>query len=132
MIFSSTIVFVWCLNFTVPLTSLTLTPTPITVIAGQQMNLTCTTSYCSPPANITWYMSSTDITSQSTYTTDALDSLVKTTSQLMIRAVKLDNENQVYCIASNIPAQSVQSTVHTMTVWCRYLYKFIVLHVFVN
>ncbi|XP_078319154.1 uncharacterized protein LOC144620908 [Crassostrea virginica] len=37
----------------VPITSVTLTPTSVTVIAGQQMNLTCATSYCNPPANIT-------------------------------------------------------------------------------
>lgn len=109
------------INFSVkvPVTSVTLTPTSITLIAGQQGNLTCTTSYCYPLANITWYKSMTDITSQSTYTTDVFDSLVKTTSQLMIRAVKLDNEKRVYCTASNIPGQSVQSEVHLLIV----LYK---------
>lgn len=122
MIFPSTIrfLFVCYLNFTVPVTSVTVTPTPITVTAGQQMNLTCITSYCNPPANITWYMSSTDITSQSTNTTDVSNNLVKTTSQLLSQVVKTDNGKQVYCTASNILGRSVQSIMHTVIVWCRY------------
>lgn len=94
------------------------------------MNLTCTTSYCNPPANITWYMSSTDITSQSTNTTDVSNNLVKTTSQLLSQVVKTDNGKQVYCTASNILGRSVQSMMHTVIVWCRYWYTLIVLYVY--
>uniref|UniRef100_A0A8W8NKS0 Uncharacterized protein n=1 Tax=Magallana gigas TaxID=29159 RepID=A0A8W8NKS0_MAGGI len=107
------------LTVTVPVTSVTLTLNSTTVIAGQQINLTCTTSYCNPPADITWYKSSTDITSQSTYTRVALNGSVKTTSQLLNRVVKTDNGQDVFCTASNTPSLSVKSMVYTLTV----LYK---------
>lgn len=112
-------IFVWCLNFTVPVTSVTLTPYSTTVIVGHQINLTCTTSYCNPPANITWYKSTTDITSQSTFTRIALNGSVKTTSQLLSRVVKTDNGQDVFCIASNTPSLSVKSMVYTLTVLCK-------------
>lgn len=111
--------FAWFLNFTVPVTSVTLTLNSTTVIAGQQTNLTCTTSYCNPPADITWYKSSTDITSQSTYTRVALNGSVKTTSQLLNRVVKADNGQDVFCTASNTPSLSVKSMVYTLTVLCK-------------
>lgn len=107
------------LNFTVPMTSVTLTLNLTTVIVGQQINLTCTASYCNPPADITWYKSTTDITSQSTYTRVALNGSVKTTSQLLSRVFKTDNEQDVFCTASNTPSLSVKSMVYTLTVLCK-------------
>lgn len=111
--------FAWFLNFTVPVTSVTLTLNSTTVITGQQINLTCTTSYCNPPADITWYKSTTDITSQSTYTRVALNGSVKTTSQLRSRVVKTDNGQDVFCTASNTPSQHIKSMVYTLTVLCK-------------
>uniref|UniRef100_A0A8W8NFL9 Hemicentin-1 n=1 Tax=Magallana gigas TaxID=29159 RepID=A0A8W8NFL9_MAGGI len=106
-------------NFTVivPVKSVTLTPNSITVVVGQQINLTCTTSYCNPPANISWYKSSTDITSQSTSTRDKSGGLVRTASSLQTLVFKMDNEKQVYCAVSNIPGRSVISTVLSVAVW---------------
>uniref|UniRef100_K1Q702 Uncharacterized protein n=1 Tax=Magallana gigas TaxID=29159 RepID=K1Q702_MAGGI len=60
----------------VPVTSVTLTPTPTIALVGQQINITCTTSYCYPPAYVTWYMSSTDITSLSTATKDETEDFI--------------------------------------------------------
>lgn len=114
--------FVFFLNSTVPVTSVTLTPNSITVVVGQQINLTCTTSYCYPPANISWYKSSTDITSQSTSTRDKSGGLVRTASSLQTLVFKKDNEKQVYCAVSNIPDRSVTSTVLSVAVWCTYTY----------
>lgn len=103
----------------VPVTSVTLVPTPINVTAGQQMYITCTTSYCYPPANITWNRSSTNIANQFEFTSN---DLVRTSSVFSINASKSDNGKQVYCTASNISGKRVNSTVNIVTVSCKYLY----------
>lgn len=115
---------------TVPVTSVTLTPVATTLIAGQLVNLTCITSYCDPPANITWYKSTTDIhvTSQSTYIMNMSDGLVRTTSSLQTQVVKMDVGKQVYCTASNIPGRSINSTVLTVDLWCMYTYLYMNYH----
>lgn len=101
-----------------------MTPTLINVTAGQQVNITCTTSYCYPPANITWFISSTDITNQSNVATVLHDGLMRTISALSIYAVKSDNGKQVYCTAGNNPGQRVllNSTVNVVTVLCMYFH----------
>lgn len=116
-----------CLNYfmyiSVPVTSVTLSPTPIHVTAGQQMYINCTTSYCYPPANIAWYMSSTNFTNQLTLTeNNTSNGLVRTLSALSINASKSDNGKQVYCTASNISGRRINSTVNMVTVLCKYLY----------
>lgn len=98
-----------------------MTPTPITMTAGQQMNITCITSYCNPPAKITWYMSPVDITNQTNVQTNVYDGLVRTMSTLSINAVKSDNGKHVYCTAGNNPGERVNSTVNVITVLCMYL-----------
>lgn len=128
MIVSSTMMIdILCeyFNLTVPMTSVTLTPTSTTFMTGQQINLTCITSYCDPPANITWYKSSTDITSQATVTIDTSNGLVRTTSSLQTLVFKMDNGKQVYCTASNIPGRSEISTVLSVVVWCTYTYLYV-------
>lgn len=86
------------------------------------MNLTCATSYCYPPANVTWYMSSTDISpSQSLLNTtkDEDSDLMKTTSTLQRKVMAIDDGKWVYCSASNIPGRSVNSTFPKVTVECK-------------
>ena len=102
-----------------PVTSVALTPTPITLIAGQQMNLTCTTSASNPQANITWYKSSVDITSQSTWTTQIDGGLLRTISSLLSRVGKQDYGKQVYCRASNIQNMTVTSNITSLNVICK-------------
>lgn len=103
----------------VPVTSVTLAPTSINVTAGQQMYINCTTSYCYPPAYVTWYMSSTNSTDQFTLTEHTSNDLARTSSVLSIKASKSDNGKQVYCTASQISGKRVNSTVNMLTV----LYK---------
>nr|XP_022287393.1 hemicentin-1-like isoform X3 [Crassostrea virginica] len=100
----------------VPVTSVTLTPTSITVTDGQQMNLTCTTSASNPQANITWHKSSRDITSQSTSTTEEVGGLARTVSSLQSIVGKEDNGKQIYCRASNTPNHAVTSNVQLLNV----------------
>lgn len=116
-------------NYTVPVTSVVLTSTSVTVAltstsvtvtAGRKMDLNCTTSLCDPQANITWYKESKNITNNSTYLTFKEDSLVKTTSELQILVSKKDNGQHIYCAASNIPGRSINSTVHTLVVLCKF------------
>ncbi|XP_022287174.2 nephrin-like [Crassostrea virginica] len=103
----------------VPVSSVTLLPTMISVIAGQQMNITCATSYCNPPANITWYLSSEDVTDQSTFTINRVDGLAETVSLLLSKIGKADNGKQVHCVASNTPDKTVTSYKSTLNI----LYK---------
>ncbi|XP_078323846.1 neural cell adhesion molecule 1-like isoform X4 [Crassostrea virginica] len=100
----------------VPVTSVILTSTPSPVITEQQINLTCTTSYSSPPANITWIKSSVDISSQASYRTEENQGLHRTISSLLITVKKEDNRKQVYCIASNTPNVTVTSNVQELDV----------------
>ncbi|XP_052720144.1 carcinoembryonic antigen-related cell adhesion molecule 5-like isoform X4 [Crassostrea angulata] len=102
-----------------PVTFVNMTPTPITMTAGQQMIITCETSYCNPPAEITWYMSTVNITNQKNGQTNLYDGLVRTMSTLSINAVKSDNGKHVYCTASNNPGERVNSTVNVLTVLYR-------------
>lgn len=103
-----------------PVSSVTLTPTSITVTEGQQMNLTCETSYCYPKANIVWYSSLTDITNQSKYITNKTNGLVKTISSLTTFVYRSDEEKKTYCTASNKPGGTVMSTNSTLIVHCEY------------
>lgn len=105
--------------FAVPVSSVTLDPTIIEVFAGQHMNLTCTTSYCLPPATITWYLSPTDNINSAINTSDSLNGLVKTKSFLQKSVDKSDNGKRVYCTANNIPGRIVNSSVHEVVVWCK-------------
>ena len=103
---------------------MTITQTPITVLVGQEINITCVTSYSYPPANITWYTSSLVITSQSTLRTQNKAGYVRTISSLISKAGKNDNERRVYCTANNTLSPYVRSRIHTLIVMC----KFIKLH----
>lgn len=94
----------------VPVTSVNIHPQQIEVVAEQKMNLTCTTSESNPAANITWFMSTVDITNQSTFTIEQRDRLSKTISSLQKIAVKKDNGKTVYCKANNTLNKYVTST----------------------
>lgn len=104
------------LKMIVPVVSVTLSPTQISVTAEGQMNLFCTTSKCFPPANITWYTSSIMITNMTTSTTYGPDGLATTNSWLQSTVEEEDNQKQVNCRASNIPGQIIDSTIHTINV----------------
>lgn len=106
---------------TVSVTSVQLTPEQIRVVAGQKMNLTCKTSYCNPPAIITWYLSSTDITSNSSNTIDNVNGLFSKTSSLLMRVDKPDNKKPVYCTARNVPGRTKNSTFYIVDVLCKYI-----------
>lgn len=106
---------------TVSVASVDLTPASISMIAGQTMNLTCRTSHCNPPANITWYLSLTDITSYSSYEWNKVDGLFSTTSLLLMRVDKFHTRKHIYCTARNIPGRTVNSTFPIVNVLCKYI-----------
>lgn len=91
------------------------------MIAGNQLNLTCTSSYCIPAANITWYWSSTVITIQPTLETKKNGSLLITTSSISKTVGKMDKGSIVYCTASNIQGENVISTERSVKVLCKSL-----------
>lgn len=102
------------------MTSVTLTPTPIFAIAGKQINITCTTPYCYPPADITWYINFENMPSKDIYRYTYKGGLVRTISTLSTTFNKSDNGNEMYCTARTLPYQGVNSTVYTVTVMCMY------------
>lgn len=120
--------------YTVPVTSVTITPVATTLIDGQVINLISITSYCNPPANITWYKLTTAIhvTSHSASTRNISDGLVRTTSSLQTQVVQMENGKQVYCTASNIPGRSINSTVLTLAVLCTYTYLYMNYQTFIK
>lgn len=104
-----------------PVSLVTLAPTKIMVTVGEQMTLTCTTSYCHPSAIITWHLSSTENSSTTIVTNKTLNGLglVKTYSSLQKIVDKSDNEKLVHCTASNIPGRDVSSSVQTVRALCK-------------
>lgn len=92
------------------------------VTVGQQMNLTCETSYCFPSANITWHLdTSTENINSPIVTYNNSNGLVRTISLLQKSVDKSDNEKLVYCTARNIPGRNVKSSMHKVIAWCKLL-----------
>lgn len=87
------------------------TQTSITVLEGQQINLTCISSRSEPPANITWNMSSKNTTTSFRFINDSLNGPVRTLSLLQTDVDRSDNGKQVYCTASNMPGRSASSSI---------------------
>ncbi|XP_062618156.1 cell adhesion molecule 2-like, partial [Saccostrea cucullata] len=105
------------LNVTIPVTTVVLTPPQLIVNRSEKITLACQTDYCNPPAKITWYEASSDVTSQATPTEDTnQEDLVRTTSVLQFTGVVGENGQQVYCVASNTQGHSVESNRYTIDV----------------
>lgn len=94
-----------------PVMYVNVTQTSITVLEGQPINLTCISSRSEPPANITWYMSSKNITTSFTFINDSLNDTVRTLSSLQTDVDRSDNGKRVNCTASNMPGRSVSSSI---------------------
>nr|XP_034334473.1 neural cell adhesion molecule 1 isoform X2 [Crassostrea gigas] len=104
----------------VPVSTLTLsTPqTTTTVRASRSINITCITNDpVRPAAIITWYKENFEIFTQITTSIqhDAND-LYRTVSVLQYTGVPEDNGQEVYCSASNIKGEHVESNRFTLNV----------------
>lgn len=87
------------------------------------MNLTCVSSFCNPKANVTWYLGGVEIYSDTIYSfTNENDGLYETTSILQYTGVEVDNEKQVYCRASNLHNEMVESLKYALNVRCKFYY----------
>lgn len=109
------------LFFPVPVSTLTLSTTPTTVMASRSINITCKTNdLVRPAANITWYKGTSAIFTQITtlIQPDAND-MYRTVSVLQYTGVSEDNGQQVYCRASNIEGEHVESSRYTLNVTCK-------------
>lgn len=104
-------------NITVSVTSVNLTLDQTAVIVNQQINLTCTTDYCNPAANITWYKASIPVENNiiQKIETEKSNNLKKTISVLTYTGLKEDNKKPVYCKASNL-ISTVNSDMHSLVV----------------
>ena len=104
---------------TVPVENVAISVKTNTMVAGTQINLSCMTSYCIPPANITWYKSSVDMTSLSGSIFAYSGGLLKTITSLQISLVKEDIGKHVFCKASNIRGKDVSSSMIILNVLCK-------------
>lgn len=104
-----------------------LNATSIDVVAGREMTLTCTTSFCIPPANISWYKSALDITKDSTSirNKNITNDHQQTVSTLVKTVGKSDNGEEIYCTASNIHPKTVKSETLPINILCKYIYFFL-------
>lgn len=76
---------------------------------GEIRNITCLTSDCRPPANITWYKENSELTNQITSTKqNGSNLMLKTVSLQQYTGVTGDNGQQVYCRASNFEGKHVE------------------------
>ena len=107
---------------TVPVEYVAISVKTITMVAGTQIYLSCMTSYCIPPANITWYKSSVDMTSLSGSIFAHSGGLMKTITSLQITLVKEDNGKHVFCKASNIRGKDESSSMIILNVLCKHWY----------
>ncbi|XP_065928217.1 cell adhesion molecule DSCAM-like isoform X2 [Magallana gigas] len=102
----------------VPVSTLTLSTPPTTVRASRSINITCLTNDpVRPAASITWYKGTSEIFTQITTSIqqDAND-LYRTVSVLQYTGMPEDNGQQVYCRASNIEGEHVESNRYTLNV----------------
>ncbi|XP_052709074.1 neural cell adhesion molecule 1-like isoform X1 [Crassostrea angulata] len=102
----------------VPVSTLTLSTPQTAVRASRSINITCRTNDpVRPAANITWYKEKAEIFTQITTSIqhDAND-LYRTVSVLQYTGVPEDNGQQVYCRASNIEGEHVESNRYTLNV----------------
>lgn len=102
----------------VPVSTLTLSTPQTTVRASRSINITCITDdLVRPAASITWYKENSGIFTQITTSIqhDAND-LYRTVSVLQYTGVPEDNGQQVYCRASNIEGEHVESNRYTLNV----------------
>lgn len=107
----------------VPLSILELVTSGNAVNVGESINFTCQTNYCDLPANITWYKGNTSI-SGTTKVSSALNSnsegQVRTTSEMWFSSVvPEDNCQQIYCTASNMEGETVESRRFKLNVTCK-------------
>lgn len=102
----------------VPVTDVILIPNQITVNISEHILLNCTTDYCNPPANITWYKGTTQINgnNMNTFIDRDVNSLKRTISVYSYEGVDGDNMQEVYCKASNLPSVIVVSAKHRLDV----------------
>lgn len=92
------------------------------------MYLTCQTSYCHPPAIVTWYNDNIEIADHTIVTTDTNQYfLSRMTSKLQYTVMPQDNGQKIYCIASNILGERVVSEKITLDVRCKYVKRIHVL-----
>lgn len=92
------------------------------------MYLTCQTSYCHPPAIVTWYNDNIEIADHTIVTTDTNQYfLSRMTSTLQYTVMPQDNGKKIYCIASNILGERVVSEKITLDVRCKYVKRIHVL-----
>ncbi|XP_052709076.1 cell adhesion molecule 1-like isoform X3 [Crassostrea angulata] len=102
----------------VPVSTLTLSTTQTTVMASRSINITCITNDLVRPAeSISWYKGTSAIFTQITTSIqhDAND-LYRTVSVLRYTGAPEDNGQQVYCRASNIEGEHVESSRYTLNV----------------
>lgn len=86
------------------------------------MYLTCQTSYCHPPATVTWYNDNIEISDHIFVTIDKNQYfLSRMTSKLQYTVMPQNNGQSIYCIASNIQGERVVSDKITLDVRCKYV-----------
>lgn len=79
---------------------------------GKHILCFCQTNYCFAPVNITWYKGLSAISNLTmlTFTLDtSSDGLVRTKSSLRFTVTDNDNCQEIYCTASSIDGERVES-----------------------
>lgn len=104
---------------TVPVSTLILSPTKLSVNSGKIVYLECQTNYCNPPSTIIWYINNEKIAGHVNITIDTSSTgLSRTTSVLQYTAVTSDDGNLIFCTASNIEGLTIRSTTNILDVRC--------------
>lgn len=104
---------------TVPVSTLILSPTKLSVNSGKIIYLECQTNYCNPPSTIIWYINNEKIAGHVNITIDTSSTgLSRTTSVLQYTAVTSDDGNLIFCTASNIEGLTITSTTNILDVRC--------------
>lgn len=112
--------FVLFKTFSAPVTSAIISTNQTSLDSGTKMYLTCQTSYCHPPATVTWYNENTKISDHTIITYDTNQYfLSRTTSKFLYYVMAQDNGQKMNCIASNIQGERVVSNKITLDVRCK-------------
>lgn len=84
------------------------------------IELECRTNYCNPPSIILWYIGNKTVSDHVNVTIDINNfGLSKTTSVLQYTVLPSDNNEPLYCVATNIEGYSVESIKVMLDVRCK-------------
>ena len=126
------IIYIYYIYITVPVTTMTFTPSGdnnvVDIIEGQTQTFTCTTDPIRPAAWILWYIGGQNVTNQSTlhHQLQGADKFISSGS-LVYTGRDVDHNKVMFCEAVNIEGrQKIKSAETYLNILCKLPFLYII------